>query len=291
MNEIILKLPKRRNRVKIISNPDNLEELFRKKENEAIIDELVIDELVIDEQIIEEEPDIEVKKVKTQFVHKFVLNNPNKPIQINLNNLPKPSISIEDAKIEVQSAYDNGFKDGQESTIAIYESEINHYKDRILSIESVIENLKINYFKEIKKFKEKLIETAITVSEHILEKEILKDNNTIINTVRKSLDELYDEKIFQIHINPNDYQILSKLKSKLFTNQSLAKNVELITDSKIEEGGAIVLSSAGTIDARISTQLQKIKEMLNDALILDDEANFKSIKDEMENNEEGHDND
>jgi len=281
MSEIILKLPKRRNRVKIISNPDNLQELFRKK-SERIITE--IPEIVTD-IIEEEEPEVVLKEVKTQFIHKFVLNDKNKPIQINLSILPKPSISIEDARIEVQSAYDNGFKDGQESTIAIYESEISHYKDMILSIESVIENLKKSYLKEINKFEEKLIDTSITVSEYVLEKEISLDNNSVINTVKRVLEELQDEKVFQIQMHPNDYQTLFKLKSKLFTNQATAKSVELIIDSKVEEGGAIIISSAGTIDARISSQLNKIKQMLVESLAIKEEVDFNSLKDEYENGE------
>ncbi len=278
MSEIILKLPKRRNRVRIISNPDNLDEIFRKK-TEPIITEVPD----IQTDIIEEEPEVVLKEVKTQFIHKFVLNDRNKPIQINLSKLPKPSISIEDARIEVQSAYDNGFKDGQESTIAIYESEISHYKDMILSIESVIENLKKSYLKEIKKFEDKLIDTSITVSEYVLEKEISLDNNSVINTVKRVLEELQDEKVFQIQMHPNDYQTLLKLKSKLFTNQAFAKSVELIIDSKVEEGGAIIISSAGTIDARISSQLNKIKHTLIESLAIKEEVDFNSLKDEYEN--------
>lgn len=274
MSEVILRLPKRRNRVKIISNPDNLEELFRKKEE-------INEEPIIHEDLVEIEPEVVIKEVKTHFIHKFILNESKKPIQINLSKLPKPSISIEDAKIEVQSAYDNGFKDGQESTIAIYESEINHYKDRILSIESVIEHLKKSYQKEIKKFEEKLIDTAISISEYVIEKEIESDKNIIINTVKRSLDELHDERVFQIQINPNDYQILSKMKSKLFTNQSIANNVELINDSQIEEGGAILISSAGTIDAKISSQLLKIKEILKESLIINEESDFNALKEEQ----------
>ncbi len=277
MSEIILKLPKRRNRVRIISNPDNLQELFRKK-SEQIITE--VPEIVTD--IIEEEPEVVLKEVKTQFIHKFVLNDKNKPIQINLSKLPKPSISIEDARIEVQSAYDNGFKDGQESTIAIYESEISHYKDMILSIESVIENLKKSYLKEINKFEEKLIDTSITVSEYVLGKEISLDNNSVVNTVKRVLEELQDEKVFQIQMHPNDYQTLFKLKSKLFTNQGVAKSVELIIDSKVEEGGAIIISSAGTIDARISSQLNKIKHTLVESLAIKEEADFNTMKEEYE---------
>lgn len=284
MNEIILKLPKRRNRVKIVSNPNNLDEIFRSKKE-------IVEEEIVEEPIIEEQPDVELKEVKTQFIHKFVLNDRSKPIQINLNKLPKPSISIEDAKIEVQSAYDHGFKDGQESTIAIYESEILHYKDRILSIEKVIENLKLNYLKEIRHFEQKLIDTAVTISEYVLQKEISTDNNSIINTVKRSLEELQDEKVFQILINPVDYIMLSKLKSKLFTNQSIAHSVEIIKDTQIEEGGAILVTSAGTIDARISSQLKKVKEILHESLEISEESDFNTMKYEFENSKEGGAND
>lgn len=280
MSEVILRLPKRRNRVKIISNPDNLEGLFSKKE------QILTNEIVLDEDLVANDAKLEFQETKTQFIHKFILNESKKPIQINLSKLPKPSISIEDARIEVQSAYDNGFKDGQEATIAIYESEINHFKDRVLSIESAIERLKKSYLKELKQFDEKLIDTAIGISEYVINKEVDSDKNIIINTIKRSLEELQDEKVFQIQINPLDYQMLSRLKSKLFTNQSLANSVEIISDSQIEEGGAILISSAGTIDARISSQLRKIKEILEDALLVKEEQDFRTLQDEIDNGDE-----
>ena len=78
----------------------------------------------------------------------------------------------------------------------------------------------------------------------------------------------------------------TRLKSKLFTNQSLANSVEIISDSQIEEGGAILISSAGTIDARISSQLRKIKEILEDALLVKEEQDFRTFQDEIDNGDE-----
>ncbi len=268
MSEIILKLPRRKNKIKIISNPDNIDNLFRKHNTFSPVTE-------IEDTKSDITPSIVLQDSKTQIIHKFILRDTNEPIQIDLSKIPRPSISIEDARLEVQSGYDHGFSDGQEATIAIYENEINLFKDRIFSIESVIENLRNSFFKEIKKFEEKLIETAIIVSEHILEHEIAIDDNIIIATIKKSLEELQDEKIFQIHINPSDYEILTKLKSKLFTNQSILENVEIIKDTQIDKGGAVLISESGTIDARISSQLNKIKETLQESLLLEDESDYQ----------------
>ncbi|HRP02583.1 MAG TPA: FliH/SctL family protein [Candidatus Kapabacteria bacterium] len=277
MSEIILRLPRRRNKVKIISNPDNLETIIKRN----VVQELesnVIPEVELEPQ---DEIKVECKETKTQFIHKFIINDKQAPVQIDLSKLPKPTILIEEAKLEIQSAYDHGFKDGQDATIAIYENEILHLKDRMLSIENVIDALKQSYIKEIRKFEDKLIKTSILVAATIIAKEVQSDKNIIINTIKRSLDELQDEKIFQIHISPNDYDTLLKIKSKLFTNQAMANSVELISDSQIDEGGALIFSSAGTIDARINTQLKKIQEILVQSLVISDGNDFSTLQNEL----------
>lgn len=254
MSEILLKISKNKKKISIINNIDLINSILGKTE------------VTIPDTDIEEETQTEFLEVKSHFTHKFVLKSTDKPIQISLDKLPKPSLPIEEVKIEIQAAYDKGFEDGKESSMIIYENEITNYKNRILSIEKVIESLKQNYLLEINKFYNSLVDISTQVAGYIIDKEVEIDNSIILKTIKKGFDEIKDDKIFQIIVNPYDYETLKLAKSKIFTNESIAKNIELLSDNNIKRGGAVIITDAGTLDMKIETQLNKIKSILEENL-------------------------
>lgn len=254
MSEILLKISKNKKKISIINNIDLINSILGKTE------------VTIPDTDIEEETQTEFLEVKSHFTHKFVLKSTDKPIQISLDKLPKPSLPIEEVKIEIQAAYDKGFEDGKVSSMIIYENEITNYKNRILSIEKVIESLKQNYLLEINKFYNSLVDISTQVAGYIIDKEVEIDNSIILKTIKKGFDEIKDDKIFQIIVNPYDYETLKLAKSKIFTNESIAKNIELLSDNNIKRGGAVIITDAGTLDMKIETQLNKIKSILEENL-------------------------
>lgn len=254
MSEILLKISKNKKKISIINNIDIINSILGKTE------------VTIPDIDIEEETQTEFLEVKSHFTHKFVLKSTDKPIQISLDKLPKPSLPIEEVKIEIQAAYDKGFEDGKESSMIIYENEITNYKNRILSIENVIESLKQNYLLEINKFYNSLVDISTQVAGYIIDKEVEIDNSIILKIIKKGFDEIKDDKIFQIIVNPYDYETLKLAKSKIFTNESIAKNIELLSDNNIKRGGAVIITDAGTLDMKIETQLNKIKSILEENL-------------------------
>jgi flagellar assembly protein FliH len=265
MSEIILKLPRRRNRVKIVRNPDEIDKFldtrgsltpgYRKKSS---------DKDILQKKISESNFEEDLKSTKTVFTHKFVISESNQPFQISLSNIPLSSISLEDAKIEVQNAYDKGFLDGQESSSAAYQNEIKTHKDWIKSIDLVVNEIKSQFIKETELFQNAVVPVAIMIAEHILAREISKDNSIIIDQTKKAINSLYEDKIIRISVNPEDVKILSKVKSELLADKSKIEGVVITPDSSIERGGCILYTDAGVVDARIKTQLEKIRDSLDD---------------------------
>jgi flagellar biosynthesis/type III secretory pathway protein FliH len=265
MSEIILKLPRRRNRVKIVRNSDEIDKFldirstnlpsgYRKK-GIAKVTENRLSESNFEEKL---------KTSKTIFTHKFVISESNQPFQISLSNIPLSSISLDEAKIEVQNAYDKGFLDGQEASSAAYQNEIKTHKEWIKSIDSVAKEIKTQYIKETELFQNAVVPVAIMIAEHILAREISKDNSIIIDQTKKAINSLYDDRIIRISVHPDDVAILSNVKSELLADKSKIAGVEITPDSSIKRGGCILHTDAGVIDARIKSQLEKIRDSLTD---------------------------
>ena len=90
-----------------------------------------------------------------------------------------------------------------------------------------------------------------------MEHEASSDSNIVIDQCRKAINSLSNETIFKIHLHPDNIEILKNAKSKLVIDTSRLDNVALIADEGIDKIGCVLETSAGTIDARIKTQLEK----------------------------------
>jgi flagellar biosynthesis/type III secretory pathway protein FliH len=266
MSEIILKLPRKRNRVKIVRNSDEIDKFLDNRISNSITGYRKKGSVkdLLNKNIFESDSEERLNDNKTIYTHKFVISESNQPYQISLSNIPLSSIPLKEAKIEVQSAYDRGFLDGNEASGAAYQEEINTHKSWIKSIDSLVKAMKSQFIKETSLFRDEVIPVAIMIAEHIIAHEITKDNSIIIEQVKKAINSLYEDKIIRISVNPEDVNILSNVKSDLLSDKSKIEGVVITADSSIARGGCILYTDAGVVDARVKTQLEKIRDSLTE---------------------------
>lgn len=268
MGEIILKIRRKRRKVTIIRDEERLNrEIANINDYYQRVTGTKPHPTHKPESEQSEEEKKSIKKSKrTIFTQTFTISNSNQPIQINLDKIPEEQIGIEEAKIEVQNAYDKGFTDGQEASNAAYQNEINTYKNWIKNIDSVVRNLRSDYVRELAKLENAVTELSIMIASHIIDREAVADSNVVIKQVRKAIAKLDDEEIFKILVNPDDFEILQSAKSDLISDKSRIEKVVISPDRSIEHGGCILITSAGTINATIATQLDKLYDELLDVV-------------------------
>jgi flagellar biosynthesis/type III secretory pathway protein FliH len=269
MSKVKVRVGRPFHRVKILKGKDILlDDIDIFAPLDTTLTDDIIDKLDEFDEELEEEEQIPEPAV---FTNEFCFCNPTKPVSISLEKIPPKAIPVDEVKKEVQKAYDNGFDDGQQVTTSNFEAEIEKYRDWMKRIDSVVEELKISYHSDIKKIEESLTSLATMIAENILEREISKDSEVVITQARKAIMSLDEDQIFKIRINPDDLKILEDAKSSLSSDSSLTENVSLSPDDSIQKGGCILETSAGTVDARISKQLEKLKKSLDSVAMNEEE--------------------
>lgn len=173
-------------------------------------------------------------------------------------------IDIEDVRKQIQVAYDQGFTDGQDTTTASFQAQIQQHQKWLRNLDSVISELRSEYTREIVNLEESIVTLAIMVAEKIIEQEISVNSEIVIRQVKKGLESLDNETIFKIRLHPENIDVLERVKSRLFTDGEMMSKVQLVPDSSVDYGGCILETSAGIIDARIRTQLEKISRQIED---------------------------
>lgn len=203
------------------------------------------------------------KKVERPvFSGYYTIKNLGKPIQLDLRKVNYLEYSAEELQEQVQSAYERGFQDGQQTTQMTFAEEFSKFEEWIRNIDQVTEELTSEFRRNMKALGGALIPLAIQVARHILNTEAQQNPEIVEQQVKKALDFIDNEQIFEIRLNPQDVEILNSVRSRLAGSEPKLEGVELVPDSSISRGGCIVESSVGRIDATFESQLRKIQENL-----------------------------
>lgn len=221
---------------------------------------------------------------KPVFSQEFVFTNINKLVEIDLNKVVEPSLPIPIVKEEIQKSYDRGVQDGQIQAKATFQTEIEKYQEWIRSIESVTENFQNEYKNELKKIQSMVIDISTMVAKHLIGTEVLYNSDIVIDQVRKTIASLEDDKIFKLHLHPSDVDILTKVHSTLLPDEYDSKSIIITADTSVDRGGCLLETSAGFIDARISSQLEALGRNLKNTYAKFENENTLDKKIQEENN-------
>lgn len=219
-----------------------------------------------------EQPQSKKKIERPVFAAYFSLKNFNKPTEIDLSKVNKIELETEELESQIQSAYNKGFEDGQQVTQLAFAEEFKKMENWVKRIDEVIVNLNHEYSTQVFNLKEIIVPIAIKIAKHIIKSELKTNSSIIEKQVRKTLEIIDKEKVFQVKLNPGDVEILKMVGSNLLKDPKL-EGVEIVADPTIEPGGCIVETETGMIDATVESQLTKIATLLSNISIDLEEKN------------------
>jgi len=179
------------------------------------------------------------------------------------NTVPEGEVS-ENLKLEAkrleEQAYFKGFekgeKEGLESARSRIESLLSSLKEALLGLQKVKKEVLLDSEREA-------VELALAIARKIVCQEVATDRNVVLNVVKESLRKVVGHKKIKIRLCPDDLQFMNDAKSQI---QGLTEDFEKIifeADKSIMNGGCIIDTTFGDIDARIDRQLQAVEEVFN----------------------------
>lgn len=160
----------------------------------------------------------------------------------------------QDAVSIKEAAKQDGYKEGLEKA----QADINNINEKLGEF--------FNY-KEIvfQKVSECIMDISLEIAKKIINKEIQADKDATISLIKAAVKEVNktEEKI-TLKVMPKDVEIVRDSIPDIFTNKYFEAKVYVVPDNSIKEGGVIVETSNGIVDATIETQLQVIQKALKE---------------------------
>ncbi len=159
----------------------------------------------------------------------------------------------------------------QKDAISIKETaKQTGYKEGIEEAKKDLEELKSNFaeffnYKEevFTKVSECIMDIAVEMAKKIIKKEIETDKEYIIPMIKSVLEEVNKtENKITLKVMPKDVEIVKDKISDIFSGNYFEAKISVVPDNDIKDGGVIVETSNGLIDAEIETQLIIIENAL-----------------------------
>jgi flagellar assembly protein FliH len=153
-----------------------------------------------------------------------------------------------------RAAFDSGFLQGQISGKELAEQKLEaatrRYSEALQEISSLKGVMRTQVEREV-------VKLAVEVAKKIVYREIRIDPAIIQTLVRVALSHVAEKSSVTIHLSSVDYAYLLKQRPELA--QSEGRDVTYLSDNSIEQGGCLIQTECGDIDARIEEKFREVE--------------------------------
>ncbi|MGL4452567.1 MAG: FliH/SctL family protein [Sarcina sp.] len=196
-------------------------------------------------------------KQSLESMRKLILGGVEREKEKIIKNAYEKAKLIE--KETYEKAYNEGFANGKEDGYKdAYEGNIQVAEKLVKDARSLLENSKIEYEKYLEAKKSEIIELTFKVCEHILEREIKKEDG-INDFIIKILESSKESKSFVIRCNSEQMKSVKERIEKEKQNLGLRTEICFVGDEKISIGNALVELEGGTVEVGIDNAIESIK--------------------------------
>ncbi len=122
----------------------------------------------------------------------------------------------------------------------------------------LLETLKEKFYKEAEP---EIIKLVIAIAEKVIGNIVEEKPEAIQDVVRQALERSLGDRI-TVRLNPQDYKTIIENQFEFKDVLDRTKRLHFKEDDTIAQGGCIVETEVGTIDAQIQTQMEAIRKAL-----------------------------
>ena len=165
---------------------------------------------------------------------------------------------ISRAREEAQTIKESAAKEGYQAGLEQASEDISEVKNAITAFLSA----KQEVFEYIAP---DILEISVDIAKKIIKREIQQDPSLILNNILEILKGLSKEETkIPLRVNPQQVALLKTELPELMSTAGLDAKVLVVPDEELMEGGCMVTTTNGVIDATIETQLSVISEALKE---------------------------
>jgi len=164
----------------------------------------------------------------------------------------KKKIKIVEKKA-FEEGFDKGKQAGVESEAKKIETILSDFRQALLDLEKVKKKNYLNAEKET-------VNLSLSIARKIVCHEVSINKEVVLNVIKQAFKKVVDHEKIKIKISPSDFKFIEQSEFKISKIIDNIDKVAFEEDKNISDGGCIIETNLGDIDARIEEQLQVVEE-------------------------------
>ncbi|HEY1729791.1 MAG TPA: FliH/SctL family protein [Candidatus Baltobacteraceae bacterium] len=150
--------------------------------------------------------------------------------------------------------HDSGYREG----VAKAETEM---EEMLTTMRGLIDMARVERHKIVEGAEPEIVRLAMGIAEKILHKSIETDRDVVVAITKAAIAELVDRESITVRVNPIDLERMKQHRDSMLALGE-TKHMRVIEDQRVDPGGVVVETEAGSLDAKIETQVEEAKRVL-----------------------------
>jgi flagellar assembly protein FliH len=134
--------------------------------------------------------------------------------------------------------------------------------DMMTTMRNLVDMARVERHKLMESAEPELVRLAVGIAERVLHQQIALDRGVVVEMAKVAIARLVEKESVTVRVNPGDLERMREHRDELLDSGEI-KNFRVVEDQRVDRGGVVVETDGGTIDARISTQLNEAKRVLH----------------------------
>ncbi|HVA37762.1 MAG TPA: FliH/SctL family protein [Candidatus Dormibacteraeota bacterium] len=156
-----------------------------------------------------------------------------------------------------QEARGAGHEAGYAAGLEAAEAEMH---GSLLSLRGLVDAARAERLAVIEAAESEIVRLALAVATRVVHRQIELDPRVVLDVARAAIARLADKETMVVRVNPGDLETIRQGREDLFPGD--ARQVRFVGDLRVDRGGVVIDTEAGSVDAKIENQLQEARKLL-----------------------------
>jgi len=167
----------------------------------------------------------------------------------------------EKLKKEYEETKERAYKEGYDAGYNSGRAEVERLIKRLhVVIEKAIDKRE----EIITESEEQVIRIILLIVRKVVKAISEEQKGVVVENIKAAMNKIKGKTEVTIRVNTEDLELATEHKEELMQMFEELKHVTILEDTRVDKGGCIIETDFGSVDARISTQLNEIEEKIRE---------------------------
>lgn len=162
-------------------------------------------------------------------------------------------------RVAAQEGFDRGLSEGVSRG---REVERKKSLSALAAFEKALNDLARIRRETLSQLEPQILDLALAIAEKVIHSEIRTNREVFLGVLKEALRNILDKEGMTIRLNPVDYDYMLEVNPRILNSFEGVKDPVFQRDDSIEQGGVVVETLFGQVDARLDSQMREIQSAM-----------------------------